>query len=94
MNYAELDIDRKMLVAGTLESLMRARQAAYQAAREIPEMRPVFEAAEAIYADLAARVGARYAPVFDEAEYIERKIERGDRDHTFVRDMTTGTRRP
>nr|WP_250807343.1 hypothetical protein [Neorhizobium tomejilense] len=86
MDHRDLDIDRKMLVASVLESLMRARQAAYQASLEIPEMRPTFDATEKAYADAVETFKARYVSVFDEERYVDQQVARGDRYHTFVRE--------
>lgn len=81
MDYSELKLDDKLVVARLLETLKTARQVAYEAAKDMPALEDVFVECEARYRAFAARIGAKAAPVFDRDAHIANRIEKGDRDY-------------
>lgn len=94
MDIRELDLDSKMLVAKVLESLQQARQIAYDAALEMPELRAAYEAAEAAYYNTALQFNAPYRDVFDKQAHIEDRLAHGDLYHTFASENGFYARKP
>lgn len=84
MDVYTLGINERMRVVEVLDALKVARQTAFVAAREMPDLRHVFEEAEALYAKFAEEVGAKYQPVYDEERHVAERIAKGDAAHTFV----------
>lgn len=86
MDVYTLGINERMRVVEVLDAFKVARQTAFAAAREMPELRHVFDEAEALYAKFAEEVGAKYQPVYDEERHVAERIAKGDATHTFVRE--------
>lgn len=84
MDIHSMRLDDKILVAGLLQKLAEARQVAFQTVKELPELRHVFDDAEALYANTARAVGARYQPVFDHDGHVASRIAAGDAVYTDV----------
>lgn len=84
MDVYTLGINERMRVVEVIDALKVARQTAFAAAKEMPELRNVFEEAEALYAKFAEEVGVKYQPVYDEERHVAERIAKGDAAHTFV----------
>ena len=92
MDVHTLGINERMRVVELLDSIKRARQTVYVVAKEMPDLRHVFDEAEALYVRVSEEVGAKYQPVYDEEQHIADRIAHGDAAHTFVYENTPSNR--
>ncbi|NTF17073.1 hypothetical protein G6L37_01345 [Agrobacterium rubi] len=78
IDHKELDLDERMNVAAILKYLADTRQAAYNAAKDMPILTPAYERAEEAYRIFTEEFGIDPRPVFDRDEYSAQRQAAGD----------------
>lgn len=78
VRHNELDLDDRINVAAVLKFLLDTRQAAYNLAKDTPQLTAAYERAEDAYRTFVEEFGIDPRPVFDREEYCAERQAAGD----------------